>query len=460
MPSPAVSLRDRLAVSLRDRRGGVAVILGLSLVPILLLVALAVDFASVLSARSRADLAADAAALAAVTSAANEYAVNPRTDFTASRNAGLGRFGAQLGSLPGLQVSAPQLSIAYDAAAARFTSRVTYTGAVQARLATLVSRILARDYSSISIGGTATATMTAGPYVDIQVLMDVSNSMLIGATPDDIARMNALTKRGGYNWPRGWAQAAWGGGCAFACHWDGSAQPNDFYAAAQQSSGAGKVTLRLDVLKAAVGGNDPAAPGIVQQLLAKRAQYADNRDRYRLGLYTFSTAVAQAAALTSDLASVGTKAAAVGPPLGNPDAGYQTNVTEAIRAMAAQYVTQAGDGSSAAAPRKFVFLLTDGIEDVGAAGYPNGRRESALDPSACDALKAKGVGVVVLHTLFYNPDGQFAEISAIQDSVTRALQACASSPSLYFPASDTAQINLAIKAMLNAAVATPARLTQ
>lgn len=440
-----------------DRRGAVAVILGLSVVPLLLVVALAVDFASVISARSRADLAADAAALAAVTAAANEYATNPRTTFKASKDAGLGRFRAQLGTLPGLQLGQPQLSIAYDAANARFTSTVTYAGSVEARLA---SSFLAPEYSRFAIGGAASASMTTGPYVDIQVLMDVSNSMLIGATADDIDRMNTLARRGGYNWPRSWAQASWGGGCAFACHWDGGAQPNDFYTAAQASTGSGKVTLRLDVLKAAVNSADANAPGIVQQLGAKRAQYGDNRDRYRLGLYTFSKDVGETAALSADLAGVGAKVTVVAPPIGNPDAAYETNVTLSVRNMAARYVVQAGDGSTASTPRKFVFLLTDGIEDVASPGGTNGRRESALDPAACDALKAKGVSVVVLHTLFYNPDGQFAEISAIQDSVTRALQACASSPSLYFAASDATQINQAIRSMLNAAVATPARLTQ
>lgn len=458
MPDPSLRRAWRAPRRpLRDRRGTVAVMLGLLVVPLLLAVALAVDFASVISARSRADLAADAAALAAVTAAANEHATNPRTSFATSRDAGLGRFSAQLGSLPGLTVAQPQLSIAYDGANARFTSTVTYTGSVQARLA---SSFLAPEYSTVAISGTASATMTAGPYVDIQVLMDVSNSMLIGATPDDIGRMNALVRRGGFNWPRPWAQGAWGGGCAFACHWDSGAQANDFYTAAQASSGAGRVTLRLDVLKAAINSGDANAPGIVQQLLAKRGQYSDNRDRYRLGLYTFSKDVAETAALTSDLSQVGAKVPAVSPPIGNPDAPYETNVTESIRNMAARHVVQAGDGSTASTPRKFVFLLTDGIEDVASPGGTNGRRESALDPAACDALKAKGVSVVVLHTLFYNPDGQFAEISAIQESVTRALQACASSPSLYFAASDTAQINLAVKAMLNAAVATPARLTQ
>jgi hypothetical protein len=75
-------------------------------------------------------------------------------------------------------------------------------------------------------------------------------------------------------------------------------------------------------------------------------------------------------------------------------------------------------------------------------------------------MKAKGATVAVLHTQYYNPNNSFSEINDIQASVDQALRECASDPALYFPVNSQEQIDAAIQAMLNVAIAAPARFSR
>jgi Flp pilus assembly protein TadG len=65
-----------LASLMRDRDGGIGIIFGLSLIPIVGLVGLGVDYGMAITNRARLDRAADAAALAAVVTAKAYVAAN------------------------------------------------------------------------------------------------------------------------------------------------------------------------------------------------------------------------------------------------------------------------------------------------------------------------------------------------------------------------------------------------
>lgn len=416
----------------RDRKGVVAILFALLIIPIIGLVGLAIDFAAASQAKATLDLALDAATLQAVTAAVNAVAEDPYASLTPAQATGVQRFMAQAGGLSGIKVQ--PVSLAVTQQGATFTSTASYTATYPTYFAGLFG------VSNMTVAGSSSTVMTSGPYIDIQVLLDVSSSMLIAATPTDIANLTTITASGTYASP---ASSWWPSGCAFACHWDPN--NNDFYAASR----ANNITLRLDQLTGAIS-------SIIQTVATKNSSSLD-----RIGLYTFSTSTAMLADLTTDVSTLQQAVKSVGPPLGDPNAPYDTNITEFIYQLASNFVQAAGDGSSPNSPKKFVFILTDGIEDVYSPGRPSNRIELPVDPNACTALKSKGAVVIVLHTLYYEPPGDpFAEIDAIQPAVVSSLMQCASGPNLYFPASDGAQINAAMQQMLSAALSLPARLTQ
>jgi Flp pilus assembly protein TadG len=425
----------RLRALLGDRRGATALAFGLAALPLIAIVALAIDFGGASSAKARLDLAADAGALATVMSASNVFATNPLAPLDPAIADGQKRFNAQAGRIGGVVVQPVQVQVTRDGTT--FTAAVSYNATFATAFAGVVGA------SSIPIGGTAQALLTTGPYVDVQVLLDVSSSMLIAATPADITAMLKYSIKNdlGQNFANP-ASSWWPSGCSFACHWDPN--NNDFYRASRLHN----ITLRLDQLISAVTD------------MATTINTRNTLSQYRFGLYTFSKDVASNYPLSAAVAGALPVIAAVAPPLGDYNAPYETNITESITHFAANDLSQAGDGSSASKPKKFVFLLTDGVEDVYSPGRPSNRIESAVNPAACAAMKAKGVTVAVLHTIYYNPNNEYSEITAIQDSVTQALQQCASGPDLYFAVSDQNQIDAAMQAMLNVAIAAPARFTR
>ncbi len=433
---PAKGLRALLPRLRRDRRGNLATVVAVLSLPLIGFTALAVDFSAATQARSQLDLAADEAVMAAVNAAASAYAANPLATFTAAQDLGIQRFTGVATRMRNLTLQPVTLTVTRNGAT--FNGSITYSAARPTALAQVLGR------RSLTISNTITSSLTSGPYVDIQILFDISASMMIAASPTDIANMVRFTTqplaRGDTLSPNQ-AYSYWNA-CAFACHWD--SQNRDFYGIALRHG----IRLRMDDLKSAIS-------TIITNLSAR-----NQLNTYRAGLYTFTTGLTQAAALTGTLSNVATAAANTTPPLLNYFGGVaaaNTNLTTSVRAFNTSYLANAGDGSNAAAPKKYVFLLTDGVEDYMQGGS---RRESAMNVAACTEMKNKGAVVMVLHTLYYNPNGMFNEISAIQNQVTTALQACASSPGLYFPVSDTASINTAMTAMLNLATAQPARFTR
>jgi hypothetical protein len=74
-----------------------------------------------------------------------------------------------------------------------------------------------------------------------------------------------------------------------------------------------------------------------------------------------------------------------------------------------------------------------------------------LDPQKCEGLKKKGVLVSVLYVTYYIPPGvSVREIEPFKSRILPNLKACASSPELFFNASQPADIATALQGMLKA----------
>jgi len=200
----------------RDRRGNVAMMAGLLAVPLLGLTGLAIDFGTATAVKAQLDLAADAAALLATTNASNAYLAGASDPITPAIAAATQSFTAQSSSLAGGSISAPAVSV--HQSGTLFSSEISYQGAVPTTFGRLFG------VSTIAVNGKSASSLSINPYVDIQVLMDVSSSMTIAATQVDIDRMELLTAT--YS-PIGKVPSNISEKCAFACHW--SATGGDFY---------------------------------------------------------------------------------------------------------------------------------------------------------------------------------------------------------------------------------------
>ncbi len=431
-----------------------AVLFALMILPLIGLVGLAIDFAVVSHAKTTLDLALDAATMQAVTAAAQATNNDPDASLTPATNAGVLRFNAQAGSLPAMSGIVPSISITRNGTV--FTAVGSYTGRYKTYLGSVFG------VSNMTVNGTATAVYQTQPYTDVQIMLDSSSSMLVAGTADDVARLTALTTTRSQQQGSmaGNVPADFWGGCAFACHWSSTPGGDDYY----QIAHANGVTLRIDQLTNAISS------------IANSLDSANTASRYRLGVWSFADTVVQSVGLTSDISSVVNIVKSLPLPvwlldlttllkpiLGNSldTDGHNTQLTQAIGTLASLYLTQAGDGSSQMAPKKIIFLMTDGVEDV--SNGSGGRNVTAFDPTSCNALKAKGATVAVLHTDFYNPNGMFDEINNIttpagNDPVGNALKACATSPDLYYEASSQADINTAIQQFLTNVLGIPARL--
>jgi Flp pilus assembly protein TadG len=189
----------------RDMRGTTVAVFSLALVPLVLFVALAIDYTFVTEARSQVQLAADAAVTHAVRTAAATYSLEINQNIpaatasadaiTAGDTAGQEWFTAQLGRLPTATVPAtatnngctgnknPCVNVQALTNATGFSAAVTY----QANYPPFFDSLF-KSAATWYISGTANAQAQYN-YVEIMMLIDTSASMLIGATPTDIAAL-------------------------------------------------------------------------------------------------------------------------------------------------------------------------------------------------------------------------------------------------------------------------------
>jgi len=192
----------------KDRRGAVGILFGLSLVPLILLIALTIDFSFFVEARSQIQLAADASATHAIRAATGTYALETTQgvgNTTASSDAiaagecaGENWFQAQLGQLPTAYVpnqtpcpasgtTNPTVVVNATTDPSGFTASVNYDGIYPP-----IFNPLFHDSQNWNIAGTSGAAAQYS-YVEILMLLDTSNSMLLGATPSDIYKMDINT---------------------------------------------------------------------------------------------------------------------------------------------------------------------------------------------------------------------------------------------------------------------------
>ena len=138
----------------RDPKGNVAIIFGLTLLPITMLTGMGIDYTVATQKKAMLDAAADAAALAAVTpSMMNQPS-------SASITAATNMFNSQVANISGLSYSGANLAVNATDNGLRRTVTVSYTAGSQNAFAGVLGS------STWALSGTSQATASVAPNID------------------------------------------------------------------------------------------------------------------------------------------------------------------------------------------------------------------------------------------------------------------------------------------------------
>jgi len=389
----------------------------LSLVPVISLIGLGVDFTNSSKRKATLDAIADSAVLAAVTPAM--LSQNDSASVTAATTF----FNAQASSVAG--IGAVTLSVTTQDSGLSRTITVSYSTTSTALFGKLVG------ITSVPIGGTSAAKSSVPPNIDFYLLLDNSPSMAIAATTTGINTMVANTSDQ----------------CAFACH-ESDTAPNDYYGLARSLG----VTLRMDLVRQAT-----------QNLMTTAQSTATaNNAKYRAAIYTFNYGFNTITSLTSSLTSAQSQAGNIDiyeVPYQNWNSDAITNYTSAMNQINSTMPNPGGGTNSGGdRPQEVLFIVTDGVEDQMSG---TSRVQALMDPSYCTTIKNRGIRIAVLYTTYLPlPTNAWYNqyIAPFQPNIGPNLQSCAS-PGLYYAVTTNQDISAALINLFTSAVAT-AHLTQ
>lgn len=415
-----------IGVSFRnDERGSITITFGLTIFALIGAVALAVDFARLTSARTSLVVMTDAAALAGAT-----YLPTSKT------------------------LALAKAHDAFDAQRAKNATSVTRTIQISADGTSVVATASATVDLMFAVFGASQMTVSAGStaerqigYLDVQLLLDVSASMGLAASPTEMQRMKDLTRpyiaayvnsaaninNTGLDWLRSEQT------CAFACHSREGWEPNG--GTALGLARANNVLLRWDVVTA-------AATAMATSILD--GQTNSYGAVVQVGGYAAADDVRQVFPLTTSSNSIGTL-------ISNTNLmGFNTSLNDALGKVPG-LIGSSGNGMSPQTSKKVLVLATDGVDGV------RGGAHAPVDTARCDAIKSTGVTIAVIDVTYVKDTASVAfngAVASMYDQIAPNLQACASSPDLYIAASDPSAITAAFVTMAQRVLNLKSRLVQ
>src|ERR1700734_573903 len=425
-PMGEVMLRDSMRRFSRDRRGNVAIIFALSMIPCVFLIGMALDFTSATQKRVQLNAAADAAALAAVTPSMMTQTT------TAAKTAATNAFNAVASNVTNATSITPTISVNSTNGGLTRTVSVSYTANSTNAFPNVLKLLSGTSQTNWPISGSSTSTSTTSPNIDFYLLLDNSPSMNIAATSAGIATMVANTA----------AQ----GGCAFACHEshpssDNLGNPNgeDNYTLAANLG----VTTRIENMVAAT------------QALTTPANTVGsaNNATYRMAVYTFNNSGTNTVqSLTSSLTPVSSAASNIDVlevydnnclTVSNCNNDTDTDFNSAMSSING-IMPAPGSGAAGNPPQEVLFLVTDGVDDKVSATcsetLSGNRCQQPFDTTWCTTVKNRGIRIAVLYTEYLQlpTDSWYNSYVAAFDTPTPAssliatnLQSCASSGLFY-----------------------------
>lgn len=443
-----------------DRSGAVAVVFALSLIPMLGFTGLATDYAKSVLVKRRLELAIDSATLAAVRRTIDLLNDGEHTTEEAkSEGESEGRAYLASQSHRIMDATLRATSVEVFVEGNEISSRAEY----EASVPTVFARLFALD--RFEVAGASRAAATISPYVDVHLLIDISQSMGIGATPEDQEKLRTMQVRR-FNRSGSYTEQ---NGCAFACHiLKGSFVSNtDSYPSltSYQWGHLNNARTRIDVVRDAV------------EELATSLLTSDSR-RIRVAIHTFHSAFDTPLPLSRDLGTI--TAAAGRIHLSSQQGG--TNMHVALRRLNAAIETP-GDGLTQANAKAVVVVMTDGTEG-NQMEYPRvneyfkdpnfvvfeptrgdfGGMVQSLDPDICDPLKDRDIRMIAMNTKYLIPANQSnVKFDFIRETLHRYIESnmaeCVSAPEDYYDASSPEDIARATQ-QIATSISKPLALTQ
>lgn len=397
-------LREAKRAFRRRQDGAVAVSFALSIVPLLALVGLAIDYSSVQAQKGKLSAAADSAALTAVGAPARSVTAQ------VAKERALAAFESARPKDADIKLNSLNIDVT-DIGTER-SVRVSYQASFPSNFGDVLG------LGEWKVASTASASGPLSPYIDFYMLLDNSPSMALGATTADIDKLVNNT----------------GDKCAFACHQTDRAG-SDYYALARKIN----ANLRIDVVRTAT------------QSLMDTAQNSQIRDKqFGMAIYTFG-AKAEKQELT-EIHPVSTNLAAVKTAAGNIDlmtvpyqnyrGDTQTNFDDVFKDIEKK-IDKPGDGITPGEPQKVLYFVSDGVNDanknscdkslITSTDYTTGKSFSRcmepINQKLCEKIKKRGIKIAVLYTTYFPlPTNGFynAFIAPFQSQISDAMRNCAS----------------------------------
>jgi Putative Flp pilus-assembly TadE/G-like len=431
------------------------------LVPLVVAVGCAIDYGRAAHVHTKLLAAADAATLGSISSgsrAAAESLTMPGGGSIADGvSDAISLFNANISMLPDMQLGAVNANVGVSQGI--LTSTVTFAANVPTAFMNIVG------IKTIPMKGTVTASIGVSPkpvYVDFYFLLDNSPSMGIAATPTEMKKLYDATIVQSRDLD---------GQCAFACHVTSSVAPYELVDNLAVARAAG-VQLRIDQVVAAT--NKVILAAGPQETLPNQFRFAV----YDYGATAATMGLTPIFALSADWNAAAT--AVQGIQLMSVkwwgDQNDQTTPHDTILPAMNSAIATPGDGSSSGSPKKYVFIISDGVSDEanpsgGCSKVLNGttRCIQPINPALCQAFKDKGIQVGVVYTTYYSiayPDYPITDQTyhdnvmpynsgpfqpSTNSQIAANMQACASK-GLYFEISPTMDIPAALQAVFKTAL--------
>lgn len=445
---------------LDDRRGTVATIFGIVAIPTLLILGMGIDYGVATATRAKLDAAADAAGMAAITTAKTVIqGATGSADVTASaisqgQAAGLKSFAANAGHLGAVAVPIPSVTVT------RTNQTLTATVSYSTSSPNTFGKII--GIPQTALGTTALSTLTMPTYINYYIIVDTSQSMGIGSTANDMQSLYNLVvaNKNGSDGETG---------CVFGCHVLAPGQSITNEALAHNANPP--ITLRIDAAASAI-------QTIISQ--AQTAYTNSGQALIQLSLWQMqqdptnpnTTGILQLAALEAYPFSNNLKAAkALDLGNNNSNGTGDTNFSMSLNYFNNNVLTTQGVGATQGTALNYVFIITDGVSDTENGSCQTCHVVTAFDPSLCQPIQAKAT-VGVLYTT-YNPiyannnsanglEGNYAGlVSPIIGNVVPNLQTCASQPTSlwYYEATDGPAITAGMQKLF-ASTAQQARVSR
>ena len=431
----------------KDRRAAVVPMFALALIPLMAAVGAAVDYSIAARIRTRLLAAADAAVVGSVgkSSVALAAAATMSSDGPVAGGAtdATNIFNAEIAGQTGYTLSSATATVTKSSSTV--TSVINFSAQVPTHFMGLFG------ISTVAVSGSSTAANSMPVFIDFYLLLDNTPSMGVGATTADINTMVNNTPDQ----------------CAFACH--DLSNSNSYYNLAKSLG----VTMRIDVLRTAT-----------QQLMDTAATTAVFSNQFRMAIYTFGSSAQNSGlstiqSITSSMSTAKTSANAIDlmtTPYQNYADDTDTDFGDVLTDLNSA-VPAPGTGVTAASPLKYVFFVSDGVNDRvnGSPGcsqpVTNGsdpqtgknyvRCQEPLNVSYCTTMKNRGIKIAVLYTTYLPlPTNAWYNswIAPFASQIATNMQACAS-PGLYFEVSPSQGISDAMNALFKKAIS-QARLTR